>query len=71
MDRRTKPEEEPHHSIDHLQNLTLHELKILGVTSRGAADDVVDSTVVVFSTHAPLELSANVPEIVCDTDAFH
>jgi hypothetical protein len=42
----------PYYSIDHFQNLALHELEILGIPSRGAANDIVNSTIVILSAHA-------------------
>lgn len=44
--------EETHGSVDHLQNLVLNGIEILGVPGRRAADDVVDLDIVVFAAHA-------------------
>lgn len=36
-------------SVNQFQNLALHELEILGISGRSAADDVVDPTVIILS----------------------
>lgn len=42
-------------AVDHLQDLRFDKLKILGIPRRGAADDVVERVVIIFSNHAIYE----------------
>lgn len=36
-------------SVDHLQNLGLDQLQVLGISRGGSADHIVDSGIVIFS----------------------
>lgn len=41
-----------YNTINHLQNLALNKLKVLGIAGGGSADDIVNSAVVVLPAHA-------------------
>ncbi len=47
-----------YYSVNHLQDLGLHKLEILGVARWRAANDIVNSAVIVLSAHATCQLSA-------------
>lgn len=50
-------------TIDHLQDLVLDSVQILGVSSWCAADDIIDFDIVVFSTHsACIKVSKLIPD---------